>query len=271
LTLDNGAFCELLFEASNEDRLRIIEVLAEKPMKLTTLSKKTGISTQEMSRHVTRLTTSGITERDLEGLYHITPYGRLIISQFSGLRFTTANRHYLNDHPLNRLPSSFIQRLGDLADSKYLEDAILVFDNVERMIKESEEYVYRITDRYLTSWLPVIDEALRRGVDYRLLSPENIVVSKGFRLGPIMTKAELKGQFKVRSVEGPDVFLAMSEKEVAALGFPNSKGKMDYYSFSSMDPAFHGWCLDLFNFYWGKSIPKPSESLSKWGTFEKDS
>lgn len=270
MTPDHSAFCELLFEASNEDRLRIIEVLASKPMKLTALSKKTGISTQEMSRHVTRLTASGIAERDPNGLHYITPYGRLIMSQFSGLRFTTANRHYLNDHRLDRLPSSFIHRLGDLAVSAYLEDAILVFDHVERMIKEAEEYVYRITDRYLTSWLPVIDEALSRGIDYRLLSPEDVIVPKGFRLGPVMTKAELNGQFKVRSVGGPDVFLAMSEKEVAALGFPNSKGKMDYYSFSSADPGFHGWCLDLFNYYWEKSIPKPKESLSRWGTFEKD-
>lgn len=66
MTPDHGALCELLFEVSNEDRLKIMEILAAKSMNLTALSKKMCISTQEMSRHVMRLTASGITERDLK-------------------------------------------------------------------------------------------------------------------------------------------------------------------------------------------------------------
>ncbi|MCX6655534.1 MAG: hypothetical protein NTY03_10510 [Candidatus Bathyarchaeota archaeon] len=139
------------------------------------------------------------------------------------------------------MPESFIHRFGELSESTYLEDTILVFDHVEKMIKESEEYVYRITDRYLTSWLPVIDDALQRGVDYRLLSPKDVVVPTNFKMGPVMTKARVSEQFKVGSIAGPDVFLAMSEKEVSALGFLNTKGKMDYYSFYSKDPRFHRW------------------------------
>lgn len=138
------------------------------------------------------------------------------------------------------------------------------------MIKESEEYVYRITDRYLTSWFQVIDEALQRGVDYRLLSPEDIELPPNFKFGPIMTKANLSHQFWARSIPGPAVFLAMSEKEVAALSFPNARGKMDYYSFSSKDPRFHEWCYDLFNYYWARSKPKPREDVFLFGTLEKN-
>ena len=61
----------------------------------------------------------------------------------------------------------------------------------------------------------------------------------------------------------------MSEKEVSALGFPNAKGKMDYYGFSSADPRFYRWCLDLFNHCWERSKPKPSAILARYGTFEE--
>ena len=266
---DLDAFCELLFEASNEDRLRILSLLSENPVNLTMLSKRAGIGTQEISRHVTRLTECGIIRRELDGLIRITPYGRLILTQFSGLKFTTKNRHYFSEHSPDIVPESFLNRLGELNESTYLEDTILAFDHVERMIRESGEYVYRITDRYLTSWLPVIDDALQRGVEYRLLSPEDVVVPTNFKMGPIMTKARISGQFKVASIPGPYVFLAMSEKEVSALGFQNIKGKMDYYSFNSKDPRFHGWCHDLFNYYWIRSTPKPRETILHWGTFEK--
>lgn len=264
------AFCELLFEASNEDRLQILSLLTEEPMNLTTLSKRVGIGTQEISRHVSRLTESGIVGRELDGLNHITPYGRLVLKQFSGLKFISRNRHYFSDHVVDKLPEQFINRLGELTESDHLEDTILVFDHIERMIKESEEYVYRITDRYLTSWFQVIDEALQRGVEYRLLSPEDIVVPPNFKYGSIMTKARINNQFQPASIPGPDVYLAMSEKEVAALAFPNTKRKMDYYSFSSKDPTFHRWCYDMFNYYWDRSKPKPRETILLWGTFEKD-
>jgi len=260
-------FCELLFEASNEDRLQILSLLTEEPMNLTTLSKRVGIGTQEISRHVSRLTESGTIKREPDGLNHITSYGRLVLKQFSGLKFVSRNRHYFNDHAVDKLPEQFISRLGELTESDYLEDTILVFDHVERMIKES---VYRITDRYLTSWFQAIDEALQRGVEYRLLSPEDVVVPPNFKYGPIMTKARINNQFQVGSIPGPDVYIAMSEKEVAALAFPNIKGKIDYYGFSSKDPRFHRWCHDLFNYYWDRSKPKPRETISLWGTLEKN-
>ena len=270
MTSDLDAFCELLFEASNEDRLQILSLLNEEPMTLTMLSKRASIGTQETSRHVMRLTESGIIKREQDGLNHVTPYGKLVLIQFSGLKFTSKNRHYFSDHLVDKLPESFIHRLGELTESIYLEDTILVFDHVERMIEESEKYVYRITDRYLTSWLPVIDDALQRGVDYRLLSPVDIVVPTNFKMGSKMTEARMSEQFKVGSIPGPDVFLAMSEKEVSALGFLNFRGKMDYYSFYSKDPRFHRWCFDLFNYYWSRSTPKPRESLLRWGTFKKN-
>ncbi|NIO36894.1 ArsR family transcriptional regulator, partial [Candidatus Bathyarchaeota archaeon] len=50
--------CDLLFELSNEDRLRILYQLEKEAMNISDLSKTLELSTQESSRNLSRL--SGI-------------------------------------------------------------------------------------------------------------------------------------------------------------------------------------------------------------------
>jgi len=38
-----------------------------------------------------------------------------------------------------------------------------------------------------------------------------------------------------------NVFLALNESRVAAIGFPTNQGRMDYRGFVSEDPQVHSW------------------------------
>lgn len=102
--------CDLLFEISNEDRLRILILLCGGPTNVTGLSKELGVTTQEASRHLSRLGDIGLTEKDSEGLHHITPYGELTLSQIRDLRFTSKHREYFSTHDLSRLPDGGTRR-----------------------------------------------------------------------------------------------------------------------------------------------------------------
>ena len=62
--------CDLLFEVSNEDRLGILYRLEEEAMNITGLARALGITTQEASRHSSRLVDMGLTMK--ETLRHIT-------------------------------------------------------------------------------------------------------------------------------------------------------------------------------------------------------
>jgi hypothetical protein len=122
-----------------------------------------------------------------------------------------------------------------------VDDVMMVFHNVERMFQEAEEYIYRLTDRYFMMALPHLEEATERGVELRLLQ------SRGFELPPdwpgpgvVLKDARLKGFFKLRSSDTAEVFIAMSEKEVAALAFPAVDGRFDYLGFASKDEKVHG-------------------------------
>jgi len=252
------SLCGLLFEVSNEDRLKILLQLEKGGINITNLSRKLGISTQEASRHISRLSEVGLTTKDPDGVHRMTPFGELTMRQLQGFMFTSRHGGYFKDHSLESLPSEYVCRIGELAESSLADDVMVVFHNVERMFQEAEEYIYRLTDRYFMMALPHLEEATERGVELRLLQ------SRVFEFPPdwpgegvILKDARLKGMFKLRSSDTADVFMAMSEKEVAALAFPSADGRFDYTGFNSKDEKTHKWCLDLFRYYWDAArIPK---------------
>ena len=50
--------------------------------------------------------------------------------------------------------------------------------------------------------------------------------------------------------------MAISEKEVAALAFPEVTGGFDYLGFTSRDEKTLKWCTELFQYYWDRAKPK---------------
>lgn len=63
------SICDLLFEQSSEDRWGILHLLRQEGMNVTNLAKKLDITTQESSRHISRLGEVGLTQRDSGGNY----------------------------------------------------------------------------------------------------------------------------------------------------------------------------------------------------------
>jgi len=45
----------------------------------------------------------------------------------------------------------------------------------------------------------------------------------------------------------------MSEKEVAALAFPTTEGRFDYFGFTSKAEGTHRWCSNVFQYYWDRA------------------
>ena len=249
--------CDLFFEFSNEDRLRILYKLRDSPSTVTRLSRDLNLTTQETSRHLSRLGEIGLTAKSPDGDHSLTPYGELSLGQIKGFRFTCSHSEYLKEHKVTGLPREFVVRIGELEKSVYTDDIMVLFHRIEQMIKEAEEYVLRMTDRYIITVVPTWEEALKRGVEFRLLDPKDMVVPPEFNRGPVLGDALRTGQFVNHTLESVDVFLALSEKEVAGICFPDSEGRMDYWGFHSGDPEVHRWAKDLFEHYWAKSRAKP--------------
>ena len=252
--------CDLLFEVSNEDRLRILLRLGEGPMNVTGLSRELGVTTQEASRHLSRLGETGLTAKDPEGFHRITPYGELTLIQVQDLDFTSRHRDYFRTHVLSGIPGEFVSRMGELANSRYLNDVMVTVHTIEKVLREAEEYLLNINSPYIASTFPLIREAYERGVEGRFIHTRDFaphpVMEEQYRRGRDEIMDRLLTLLEERLVEEMDLVLYMSEKEVAILTFPLEDGSFDFHGFSSGDPRTHDWCRSLFQHFWERAEPK---------------
>lgn len=267
--------CNMLFEFSNEDRLRIMQQLTKKAMNVTNLSKTLGLTIQECSRHTSRLSDVGLTKKDTNSLYHLTLYGELGLRQLEGLQLISKHKDYFALHSATHLPQEFVCRIGELAGSTYVGDISAAFYNVERVMRDAKEYIFAVTDHYLASSLPLHSEAFERGVKVRSIDPKAWIVppeiKEAYRNLPkgqrhSVEKARMIGILEEGLLEHIDIFLYMSEKEVGIVGFPFSNGRFDYLGFMSTDKLTHKWCKDLFQYYWERSPSRErvAEELYTW-------
>lgn len=248
---------DLLFELSHEDRLNILCQIHNNPIKLSRLSEKLNLHIQETSRHLSRLSEVKLVQKNADGYYYVTPYGEHVIKLLPGFEFLNVHREYFLTHKSSHLPEEFIGRIGELSKCEYVKDVMVVFQNIERMFREVEEYAFRITDSYLMLAVPASLPAAKGGINFKIITIKDIEYPQEFEETTAPFKKLMQeGYFIPRELEHIDVFLAMSEKEVAALSFPLKDGEFDYLGFKSKDKSALKWCSDLFEYYWAIAEPK---------------
>lgn len=250
--------CSLLFELSNEDRLNILIRLEEEPMKLTHLSQMLKYTPQEASRNVSRLGKAKLIARDSEGVYHVSPLGGEALRLLDGYRFLSEHSEYFSTHTLRNIPGEFADRIGAFVNAVQPREMISTISNAEKMVMEAEEYVLAIADSVLMSWVPLELDSIMRGVMNRSILPRGILLSPGVvfegrREARVLEAAGMSRLLDIRYADKVDVYLMMSEKEVAGITFKTVDGVFDHLHFSGSDSRLHGWCKDLFEYYWERS------------------
>ena len=260
-------FNSLLFELSSGDRLDILFLLRKTPLKLSHISKKLDFTVQETSRNITRLSEAQLICKEVDGAFHLTPYGEEALNLLSGFRFLFKNKEYLTAHVLTGLPERFRASIGVLEGCEFVDDVMVAFHNVENMIAKAEKFVWILTNQVLASTIPYLTEAVQRGTEFRLIMPVDYVPSKDVRelvSNPAFEKASRAKKLQSRFLDAIDVFLCLSEKEVAALSFPNLEGKLDYIGFKSKNKSVTDWSEALYEFYWAKASSRlPDQLVSK--------
>jgi predicted transcriptional regulator len=256
------ALHNLLFELASEDRLNILLELKNKPNRLSYLSKKLGFTVQETSRNISRLTEAKLVTKSADGCFCLTPYGEETLDLLGGINFLSKHREYFVTHTLSTMPKEFSHSLASLNGCQLVDDVMVAFSNVERMIKKAEKYVWISSNQVLVSTLPYLQEAVKRGVEFKLILPMDVAPPKDAverMYDPVFLQALKTGQFENRLLEKMDVLICLSEKEVAALGFLNVDGKMDYHGFNSEDELSFKWTKALFSHYWNLATRQAPE------------
>jgi predicted transcriptional regulator len=95
---------KLLFELSNEDRLRILLELKKTPMRLSRVSEKFEFTVPETARNMTRLTETGLITKDTEGNFYLTALGETSLLLLANFEFISKNIKYFKTHAISNLP-----------------------------------------------------------------------------------------------------------------------------------------------------------------------
>jgi predicted transcriptional regulator len=244
---------ELMFELSNQDRLQILQQLETKPMKLTQISAALELTAQETSRHLTRLSKAMLIEKQPDGDYLVTEYGTQILHILPSLTFLLANRDYFMSHTLAHLPTGFAARIGELSNSERIDNAILLFQMVDGLVAEAEEHIWILSDQALSSTLPLLKEALERGIHFRTIMPKD--------MGPPLLPPDSIPDFSIyrdgrmenKHLDSVDIVVIVSEKR-AVVSFPTPNAGMDYLGFVVTDGGGVGWVRDLFLYDWNIAV-----------------
>jgi predicted transcriptional regulator len=251
-------FYDLMFEVSNEERVRILRVIKKKRTSFSGIARELDITTQEVSRHFNRLMEAGLTTRDNDGSPSLTPFGNILLKQLGALRFTSDHREYFAAHRADLLPDTFLSRLGELEGLKFRDDVMVTVSDIIRIIQEADEYLLDINVPYVAAAFPHIRDAYDRGIPGKFLHGADLRVPdemqrvrKDAFTDEFVEEVAGKGIYEERYLE-TDVMLYMNEKEVAILCFPALNNRYDFVGFTGDDPKAHGWCRDLFHHLWGK-------------------
>ncbi|MDQ3967941.1 MAG: transcriptional regulator [Thermoproteota archaeon] len=249
------------FESGSAQRIAILYKIAEVKCNLTRLSKDLGCTMPEIRRNIIRLTNSGMVDRESNGTFFLTTFGKTILEQIPTLDFLSRNKDYFSNHTFSALPSKFMRRIGSLSNSQLISGLVSVDERLNDIYDRSQEYVYAM--------IPEVPIDLIESIVARLKKVEN----KNFRFSYILPTHAMvpKRRKKLLEALGFDELLkngtverkmvnslligVVLNDEQACVMFPqiqrNNKIEIDMNSmFYGDDPDFHEWCLDYYRYVW---------------------
>jgi predicted transcriptional regulator len=227
---------KLFFELASESRLDILRKLNERSWKMNDLARKLDLTTTESFRQLQRLKEAALVEKQPDGKYVITAYGKLVLQLSVSLEFGFRHRQYFLSHNVSELPRQFVSRIGELSQTKLIMGMIESTTKSSTIIGEAETFMWGISPEPVPSPFDEVAKQIPKGVEYRILSPQ-----------PPVRMQNLEN----RTLSDVPVIMAVTEKE-ATLSFRFIGGRVDYACFSGSDPIFLNWVKELFMYYWNK-------------------
>jgi predicted transcriptional regulator len=251
-------------ELSNSQRLQIINALKNSRMNLTLIAKHLGITMQEAHRNFNRLMDAGIVTRDSNGSYSLTTFGNTIMTQLPSINFLSRNKNYFSDHYFADLPMKFVQRIGSLDNSKFIQGLVAVIEEIKELYRLSEEYIYGMIPQVPLDLMEVaVKTVTDRKIKFNYILPKNAVIPKKGKdfLNEINYQELLKsGSIERKMIDEVKVSVVLNEKKALVM-FPSIKGETDMNGAFSKgidkdnNKLFHEWCLDYFRYSWLDSKP----------------
>jgi predicted transcriptional regulator len=241
--LENSVGLDRVFyELASESRLEILRELQTKNYKMQELARKLDLTDTEAFRQLQRLSEALLIQKQTDGAYSITQYGKLLMQFSHSFEFAFKFRQTLLTRDIWRLPTQFIDRLGELSKVALTTDSLEMINNVELLISNSEKHLWVIGERPLSFLGAKIGSQFQKGLTMRLMFEEDN--RKLFENIP-----DVKDTFEKRVIPKIPATLVLNEK-FAGVNLLSVDGRADNAVFYGSDLAFLKWATDLFLYYW---------------------
>ena len=236
---------KLFFELASESRLGILHKLRTENLKMQEIARRLNVTATEAFRQLQRLSEALLVQKQPEGTFAITQYGKLVLQLSSSLDFVFKHKNYFSTHDVWRLPYQFVNRIGELSQTNLIMDTIEGLNKGERMFMEAEQYAWGLAEGRVPELMgPIMNERIRKGVKARMLFLESF-------LPPNAIPPAKLSNLENRTLSDIPAIIALTEKE-AAICFHLVGGRADYAGFFGKDSIFLNWVKDLFLYYWDK-------------------
>jgi predicted transcriptional regulator len=192
-------------------------------------------------------------EKDVDGNYSLTTFGKTMCIQVPSLVFLSQNREYFEDHDFGDVPTKFIMRSGQLAGGKYIKGVVKVLEQWKSIYKNANEYIYEALNEVPLDLIEPLVKRIQTGIQFQYIFSKSAIVPQGRKellkkLG--FDKLIEKGLVERKMKDNVQTVVVLNEKEACVL-FPNKEGEADISEmFYGNDPMFHEWCLDYFRYCW---------------------
>jgi len=236
---------KLFFELASKSRLSILRELQKENLKMQEIARRLDVTATEAFRQLQRLSEALLVQKQPEGTFAITQYGKLVLQLSSSLEFVSKHKDYFSIHDVMRLPNQFVNRIGELSQTNLVMDTIESLNKSEHAFIEAEQYGWGIAEGTVPEHMgPIMYERAQKRVKLRFLIPEN-------RLSASISPPGIAKNFEVRGLSDLPAIVVLTEKE-GGICFRLVGERMDYAGFYGKDPIFLNWVKDLFLYYWDK-------------------
>jgi predicted transcriptional regulator len=241
----------LLFELSNEHRLKILDILSLHNQNLKEFSKVMSIPKPEIYRNLKRLVSAGIIFKDKKSEYSLTASGRIILTQLQNFLFLENYSEILKNHDLSFLPLQLQASIGDLKNINIVEGTIEGFNLTVERLEKANKHEYIMTREIFTSFIIQIKKMIDRDVEIKLLLQKNAKKEFFEVLENINYMKNRK--IKVRFVENVEMTILVDENN-GEFNLPFLNAEIDYSTtFFAKRVSEISWLTNLFNYFWDHS------------------
>ncbi len=242
---DQSRIDRLFFELASESRLGILHELQSNNLRMHRIAQNLDLTETEACRQLQKLSDANMVQKQPDGTYALTTYGRLLLELTSPLSFVSRYKEFFLKHNIFLLPGELRARLGDLSGCQLFSSTIETINQVAEMVNTSQKRI----DSVILG-LESIDELMRQrrqeGVKVRWLIEENFtsraqnILGSWKQIPEIRVVASVIGHYTVTD-------------NAAILTLRQNDGTMGFSSLIGRAPSFLRWVEDLFTYEWERA------------------